>query len=594
MTAMFKPAAAKFFEDQLSLFPEQPAPVPATPVSDVRGYSEKVADALLSIKQAILDGWIPCSNWSGGKDSSVLLALCFKAIEELKAEGFDVPMLHILHSDTLIENPYIKAYNQHQIRQIRAYAEASGIAAKVWVASPGLSNDYLVSLIGGRTIASVGSNSKCQQLMKAAPLQRLRSQVKRFVAEQQGIKPRKVKTLALIGTRFDESVQRGVQMRKRGESTFTPVESPNSKGEFILSPIAELTAFDVFEFIGHVRSGKFATYDSFDKLVEVYREMNQGDCMVTVYMAGKEAPRAPCSARTGCWGCLRVSRDQSAENLIASDNGEFLWMKPLNDLREFIKKMHFNPSARCWLGRSVDADGMVSISPNAYSPAYTKQLLEVILTIQAREGLAARKLGIKPRFKILTLKQVMAVDLLWSRYGYQAPFTALRTYIDIYQHGKRYNLPDIASMPEFTSKDVAFSTRVPFTDDSYHHPFNGLRNIDWAAAGAEEVVETASGKLMTDVVTGDEFDIDDEGLAMFVEFEMERALTRISIDDAPSSAAHYLLGLGTVQLAKGKHQDWDRMFRMSNRVHRAGLRQHLHDPHALIKAIEASNTEVAN
>jgi len=99
---------------------------------------------------------------------------------------------------------------------------------------------------------------------------------------------------------------------------------------------------------------------------------------------------------------------------------------------------------------------------------------------------------------------------------------------------------------------------------------------------------------MTDVVTGDEFDIDDEGLAMFVEFEMERALTRISIDDAPSSAAHYLLGLGTVQLAKGKHQDWDRMFRMSNRVHRAGLRQHLHDPHALIKAIEASNTEVAN
>ncbi|MFB8831964.1 hypothetical protein ACE0DR_27845 [Azotobacter sp. CWF10] len=108
-------------------------------------------------------------------------------------------------------------------------------------------------------------------------------------------------------------------MTKRGESAFEAVISPGGSQEWILSPIAEFTAFDVFEYIGWVRSGKLECYDSFDGLVEVYRGLNGGDCMVTAYLAGKEQNRPPCNARTGCWACCRVSRDTSAENMIATE-----------------------------------------------------------------------------------------------------------------------------------------------------------------------------------------------------------------------------------------------------------------------------------
>tara|TARA_R110002124_G_scaffold128157_4_gene288547 strand:+ start:1050 stop:2858 length:1809 start_codon:yes stop_codon:yes gene_type:complete len=558
---------------------------------DLRTFEQKTADALIVIKRYLLLGYTLALAFSGGKDSSVMLSLCFRAIRELMSEGIDVPKLHILHSDTLIENPVVKNYNKRQLRVIKKYAETNGIPARVWVASPGLSNDYLVSIIGGRTIASVGNNSKCQQMMKSAPLAALRSKVKKQIAAETGVKPKHAKIISVIGTRFDESATRGRKMTERGESASDAVEAMSGSGELVLSPIADFTMDNVFEYIGKVRSGQISNYDSWDELVAVYRDMNNGDCMVTAYIGGTEAPRAPCSARTGCWGCLRVSRDTSAENMISSDGGEFGWLKPLNDFRNYLQSRHFDPSARTWLSRSVDADGMITIAPNAYSPEFTLELLRMALTIQAREIVATRHIGIAPRFTILSLKQVLAIDLLWSRYGYQAPFTALRTYIAVYQDGMRWDIPDISTTETFTEKDVSFRKKVPFADESFGHAFNGLRNIDWAAAGCEETIETPSGRFMTNVNTGSEFSIDEEGLALFVEFEMEHALKRISIDDAPSAAAHYLLGLGTVQLAKGKHGDWDRMFRMSNQIHRLGLRPILNDPLALAAKLSPASSK---
>ncbi|MNG24141.1 hypothetical protein D3C84_1088320 [compost metagenome] len=69
---------------------------------------------------------------------------------------------------------------------------------------------------------------------------------------------------------------------------------------------------------------------------------------------------------------------------------------------------------------------------------------------------------------------------------------------------------------------------------------------------------------------------------MLVEFELDYALRRVSIDDSPSAAVHYLLGLGTLALYKGSHSEWDRMLRMSSQIYRSGLQPILHDPQALI------------
>ncbi|KZN20473.1 hypothetical protein A1D17_02720 [Pseudomonas fluorescens] len=492
-------------------------------------------------------------------------------------------MLHVVHSDTQVENPVISEYNKRQIRSIEKYSFDSGLSIRVWVASPGLSGDYLVSMLGGRTVASVGNNTKCQQGLKAVPLDKIKKEVRKFIAEQKGIKPKETEIVSLIGTRFDESASRNRMMKERGESATDAVEVMADTGDLVLSPIADWEAFDVFGYIGMVRSKKIECYDDFEELVQVYRDAGGGTCMVNSYLANKEADKAPCSARTGCWTCTRVSRDKSAENMIDSEDGKFEWMRPLNDFRNYLAARHFDPSARCWLGRTVNAEtGNLSIMPNSYSPTFTKELLGILLTMQVEEEIAASRLGIAPRFTVLTLRQVIAIELLWARYSYQKPFTAVRMYRAVYERGARYRVPDLAAIPKFTEKDIAFRAEVPFCDEDYDNPFNGLRNIEWAAADCEETTLTRSGKLVTRVNTGSEFDIDEEGAELFYEFDLEHALNRITLNDSPASVAHYLIGLGTVQLYKGTESEWDRMLKVSNQVHRLQLQSILHDPHAII------------
>jgi 3'-phosphoadenosine 5'-phosphosulfate sulfotransferase (PAPS reductase)/FAD synthetase len=548
--------------------------------------NEKVAVAIAAIKAQVLAGRYVSVMWSGGKDSSVTLALALMAMRELVAEGVKVPTLHCCHSDTKMENPVVVAYNQGQIAQMERYAETSGIPMKVWVASPGLSTDYLVSVIGGRTIISVGANTKCQQATKAYPLAKLKRQVRREIAKEAGLKPKAVEIVSLIGTRFDESAARNRAMTERGESGLVAVDAMDD-GQLVLSPIAHFTTMDVFGFIGDVRAGRVNTYSDFEDLLELYRSMNGGECAVVAYLGNREQAKTPCNARTGCWTCARVSRDTSAESLIATEGDKYKWMKPLNDLRSFMIKMHFNPAARAWLARDVDEDGHIQIMPNAYSPAYTAELLGIVLSIQADEQIEARRLGIKPRFKLLSLKQIMAIELSWGRYAYQPAWTALKLYRSIYREGKRFHLPDLNSMPTFTEKDVAFRSHAPFADAQYHGIFSGLRNVDAAATDCEDLTVTRSGKYVTNVQVGNEYDIDDEGLAMFMEFEFDRVLDSQRLNDTPNAAIHYLLGLGTVQLFKGSHSDWDRMLRVSNQLTRHGLQPILHDPHAIIAHLNA-------
>lgn len=563
---------------------ENAAPAPFVELS----LEEKVAQAVRAIKAQVLAGRHLSVAWSGGKDSSVMLAIALMAMRELIAEGIQVPTLNVCHSDTKIENPVVATYNKLMIKRMKAFSQESSIPMRVWVASPGLSNDYLVSVVGGRTIISVGNNTKCQQMMKAYPLDRLKRQIRNQIAHETGVKPKAVQIVSLIGTRFEESAVRGRAMAERGESAEEAVDVMED-GQLVLSPIAHFSLDDVFMFIGMVRSDLIKTYDNFDELVQIYKDMNGGECMVNAYVADKEKSKTPCSARTGCWGCARVSRDTSAESLIATEGGKYAWMKPLHDLRAYMIKMHFNPSARAWLARDVGQDGWITITPNAYSPAYTRELLGIILSIQADEVLEARRLGISPRFQILTLKQIMAIELNWGRYGYQPAWTAMKLYRSIYREGKRFRIPDLDSIPEYTEKDVAFRGRVPFADAQYNGVFSGLRDIDAAAAECESLMLSRDGQYLTNVQAGNEYDIDDEGLELFMEFELEHVLATQRLNDTPNAAIHYLLGLGTVQLFKGSHGDWDRMLRISNQLTRHGLQPMLHDPHAIIAHLSAKH-----
>lgn len=383
-------------------------------------------------------------------------------------------------------------------------------------------------------------------------------------------------------------------MSLRGESASKPVNLDEDKGgdRWVLSPIADFTTLDVFEFLGNVTSNRIKTFSDFQALTEVYRDSAAGECMVNIYFSGRAESKTSCGARHGCWTCTRVSTDRSMENMLQEESGKYLWMKPLNAFRNYLKARHYDPKARNWLARTVNPQtGMIKVSPNAYSPDFTLELLRYALSIDAEEAVWAQANRKAPRFQLLGLKEVMAISLLWGRYAYQEPFTALREYKEIFEQGKRYPIPDDYEIYERKDLDVSLSMEVPFVDRHFNDFFEGLRDSSAAVADSERLVEK-NGIYYTDANTADEFSLDDEGVELFFDFELDRALEYYGphTDTAPSEVVHYLIRYGAAQINKGGHSEWDRILRVGNQIHRHGLKPYLHDAKALVERL----TEIFN
>jgi 3'-phosphoadenosine 5'-phosphosulfate sulfotransferase (PAPS reductase)/FAD synthetase len=533
---------------------------------------EKIARTTEVIHSLLAQGIHLLVASSFGKDSSVMLNIFLLAIKSFVAIHGKAPECRVVNSNTLVENPLMDAYARLEAEKVARFCAAHGLPVGVDIVEPNLSNNYLVNCIGGRTIFIDASNdSKCSIMMKVDPI----NKHKRRVFKQYG----KGAVVSLVGTRFDESAERAKKMAERGDSFFDV--SVNEAGDRVLSPIADFTLDDIFSYIGRVRAERIECYSNYDDLVRIYRDANGGDCMVTVYVTGS-ASKQPCGARTGCFICAR-SRDRSMENMLESEDNSF--MRPLNKFREYIIANQYDPARRNWLSRSLNDDGTVTIAPNAYSPAYCEDLLRIVLTIQMRENRLASSLGIEPRFTLLRLTDIIAIEVLWARYGYHTSAAAMKIFDEVVHQGIEMDMPD--TITHYPRKAFPrFNTTVPFADEHFSSLASGLRDVEAIVADCERTVVKADGTIYSAVNTSAEFSVDEEGADLFFEYEYENYLSRYANKSfCPTQVFHYFMRLGTVSLSKGGHKENDRMLRMANQIHRRGIVGVLNDPEKLMAAL---------
>ena len=535
-------------------------------------YDQKIAVAYSTITNLLKQGTPLVYAWSGGKDSSVALDIGLKAAKDFKASGGIVPPFAVIHGNTLLENPEIDRFAREEIVKLREFIHAHDLPGEVEIATPSMSQNHMVNLVGGRTIASLpGGDSKCSVDMKVTPINAL----KKKVFSRLGVDREPV---SVIGTRFDESPQRMKKMLERGESDITPIEH---NGSLVISPIANFTLDDVFWHIGKVRNnGSVRTYSDFERLIEVYKDGEGGNCMVLAY--ADEKPRTSgCGARFGCWACNRVGVDRSMENMLKKD--EYAYMRPLNDFRQWIRDTHFDPARRNWLARSTEG-GSVAISPNAYGPLHCEEMLKIALTIQIREEIRADQEGREPNFEIISYQNILSIDVLWNRYGYNNALRATEIFREVYRDGLRYEIPRIENV--YKSLPAYAEVQVPYEDIHFDGLLNGLRDPDMAILDQERLIEKR-GTLYSDVPTDTKMGIDEEGAEMFFGFPelgIDYFLDRMSYN-YPAAGVHALLRLGVFSIAKGGHSELDRMLRMGNQLTRYELKDVLHDRELLISKI---------
>ena len=576
---------------------EAPAEILALPD---RELEEKIAKAKAVLKWA-MTRFKTAFSTSFGKDSSCTLGLALSVAAELVEKGKSVKPFVVLTADTRVENPSVHALAQREMAKVQAWIERFNLPGTTHVAYPNLASQFAVAVIGGRALPSIASGKRdCTTDWKSLPLARVR----KAVLGKNNIPAGKF-VVSVTGVRKSESAQRSANVTRRKESDVAIVQT-NVDGNVALAPILGWSWDDVFGYLGLCANGLETTYSSMRDVIDTYREAI-GECVLASDDDEDVKASKPCTARFGCWNCLQVQDDLSMDQMVQEP--QHAYMKPLARVRTFLKNTFYDLSRRTYVGRTIDENGYIRFAVDGYSPAMLQELLKYALTIDIEEREAAARLGVAPRFQIISLEALLAISSAWSLQGFALPFSALKIYSDI-EKGARYPVPDVPEFPKVPIPPARYIKVGKGWNAGVAWQYTGLRDVMIDAFGGEgcighrQIVTKGESRTIMDVNTGPEFSIDPEGAALFMMFEMERYVEEWHGRRARRPIAfegHHVAGIeyrtyvsyGLLAVAKGQEARVDEILRRTAWRERLGLAgyQYKHDE-ALAMSVEASVPEV--
>lgn len=561
---------------------------PTATIEELTARAESVLETLLVAGSPL------AVAYSAGKDSSLVMNLVLVVAARLASRGVALPPIVVSHSDTLCETPEVSAHAAKEMEKIREYAAKHSLDVTVEVAHPLLTDQWPVRVIGGRGLPTFASSSSrdCSINLKVRPQLKLRKRIlKDLKKNNRGM----LETVTCLGTRFSESTTRGNNMRDRNESAEMVRRGVDANGKsagLFLSPIADWTSDDVWEYLGMARAGAIPAYSDFEETFRIYTAGMATSCVIVAEdMVKAMKSSRPCGARTGCYICTAVSVDQSMENMIAADE-RYHYMRGLNEFRNFLVNTRWDMARRSWLGRTIN-NGYVRIGADAYSPAMMEELLKYALTIDAVEKSAARRAGVQPRFVMVNIEQLFAIDAMWSLQAFHPPFHALKIYRDI-ENGARYPVPKV----EEFEQPKEMPSRYLYVGADWDHgeklAYTGLRSaihelVAMDSAGCMGNKELADGRSVLDINTGTMMQVEVETAYFVLDEELDDLLVKYHDNPKcnPTVAYYHYIGLGLLSVKSGMQGEIDSMLRRSNFKVREGIAGEVDIEKLLARSISA-------
>ena len=553
-------------------------------LTDIPPYAKYEPLAISAVYELLKQGRRVIIAYSGGKDSTAVMILALKAARRAAEEGLAFPAILITHGDTGIENPMVSDLAAREMMRAVHYGLRYGFKVQPLVAHPLLNDTWAVSILSGRKLptfaSSPGKEKKdkkggtrdCTTMLKVTPMKRLRNLVLRGDKKA----PKGMEPVTLIGTRMDESDGRATRMTERGETAYTPWKKA---GASYMSVIANWEFEDVWSYLAQFRDGKDEAYTDTKEVWEMYSDGAGGNvCTIVADMATEGAKKSrACGARFGCFLCAAVGRDKSLESMLLQP--KYDWLRHINRIQRFIVDTRYDWSRRNWVGRTVN-NGYIKIQPDTYSPQMLQDLLRYCLTADLIEERAAERLGIAPRFKIVPMEALLAIDALWSIYGIQQrAFTAIKIWHEIHVEGKRYYAPELAEPVPRTPQPKARYMYVGESWDGENGPqaFTGMRDVlaeEFGGPGCVGARTLDDGRTIVDVPIANSFRWDAEATDLFFQFEVDYVLRNYYEGTGSNCTAgifHYTR-LNMLSLSKTHVQnDIDRVMRRTAWKHRNGL-----------------------
>lgn len=293
-------------------------------------FEEGLKTVINSLKERIqtlyLADQIPwVIGYSGGKDSTAVLQLVWYAIQDLAQQNKCHKEIHVISTDTLVENPIVAMWVERSLEQMQKAAIEQKLPIKSHRLIPEVKDRFWVNLIGKGYPAPRYKFRWCTDRLKIAPSNTF---IKNLV-ETKG------EAILVLGTRKAESTTRASTMEfyENLKTNTRKKEGLSANGEldrvWVFSPISDWSNDDVWVYLNSIKNPwDFPNQE----LMGMYQGATEGgECPLVI----DKSTQSCGDSRFGCYVCTMVNEDKSMSAMIANDE-EKEWMLPLLSLRNEI------------------------------------------------------------------------------------------------------------------------------------------------------------------------------------------------------------------------------------------------------------------
>jgi len=266
-------------------------------------------------KLYVLDSRPWVIGYSGGKDSTMLVSLVFEALALLSPE-VRTKEIAVVCTDTRVEIPAVVQRVSAELDAMNQSSATQGLGITANLLKPPAEQSFWVNMIGRGYPPPNRTFRWCTQRMKIDP-------VSDFIRNRLG---HWGEAIILLGARRSESGSRAQTLGSRVKKEHGLRRHDNLPRCWILTPIEELSTYDVWEYLMERPSPWGGDNQG---LFQLYKDASSGECPLVM---DQSTPSCG-NSRFGCWTCTVVERDKASEGLLASGDTR---MKRLLEFREIL------------------------------------------------------------------------------------------------------------------------------------------------------------------------------------------------------------------------------------------------------------------
>lgn len=357
--------------------------------------SEQIVDELRELYLSDAIPWIV--GYSGGKDSTASLQLLWTAVASLPKAQRTKP-IHVISTDTLVENPIIAGWVKVSLHQINLAALQQELPITAHRLTPSLENRFWVNLIGKGYPAPRPKFRWCTDRLKISAS----TQFIQELSENHG------EAILVLGQRRGESQARDKVMDQYKTSTrarLSKNKDPRLSRVWVYPPIESWTSDDVWEYL--ITQPNPWGIDN-QELFSIYRGATpDAECPIVV-----DTSTPSCGdSRFGCYVCTMVTQDKSMQAMIQNDEQK-QWMQPILDFRNknLAGEDRTVRDFRRMNGRlTVFRDGLVH---GPYTQAHRAKLLRELLLTQRVVRNTDKEQGTQ-MIELISIDELDEIRRLW-------------------------------------------------------------------------------------------------------------------------------------------------------------------------------------